>query len=86
MSDKDGRSRREGRQIALAAIATVSGKEAGELAPDQDLVADLGIESPQALRLLVELEERLGIEIADEDAAAMQTVGDVLAYVDELPG
>jgi acyl carrier protein len=46
-----------------------------------DLVADLDIDSPDALRLLVEIEDTLGIEVSDDDAAAMNTVGDVLDYV-----
>lgn len=75
--------RRARQRVALEAIAAVSGKSVDGLRPEQDLVADLGIESPQALRLLVELEEALGLEISDEAAAAMETVGDVLDHVDK---
>lgn len=69
------------RQAALDVLAAVSGRPRDELRPEQHLVADLGIESPQALQLLVQLEDRLGTEIPDEAAAAMETVGDVLDYV-----
>lgn len=72
------------RQTALDVIARISGTAAADLRPEQNLVADLGIESPQALQLLVELEEKLGVEITDEEAAAMETVGDIQAYVDRL--
>jgi acyl carrier protein len=72
------------REAALAAIAKISGTGAEGLEPGMDLVADLGIDSPRALQLLVELEERLGVEISDEEAAAMTTVGDVLAYAEGL--
>ena len=41
-------------------------------------MADLGIDSPRQLELLIELEEAPGVEITDEEAAAMETVGDVL--------
>lgn len=68
-------------QKALEVIARLSGKEAAALTPDLDLVGDLGIDSPKALQLLVELEEKLGIEISDEDAARMDTVGDVLGFL-----
>ena len=71
-------------RTALEVIAQVSGKPATSLTPQDDLVADLGIESPEALRMLVELEERLGVEISDEEAAAMNSVGDILGYVDRL--
>ena len=68
---------------ALDVLAAVSGTAREDLAPDRDLVADLGIDSPKALRLLVELEEAFDFEIPDEDAAEMSTVGDILAYIDE---
>ena len=45
-------------------------------------MAHLGIDSPQALQILVELEDRLGIEISDEEAAGLQTVGHVLAALE----
>lgn len=63
---------------ALQILSEVSGKPVAELRPEQDLVADLGIDSPKALKLLVELEDGLGIEITDEQAARMTTVGDIL--------
>jgi len=70
---------------ALEVLATVSGHPRDELRPERELVADLGIDSPKALRLLVELEEAFDIEIPDEDASTMSTVGDILAYLDEHP-
>lgn len=73
------------RQIALEVIAEVSDKDIATLKPEMDLVGDLSIDSPRALDLLVRLEERLGIEISDEDAANLNRVGDILGYVDRLP-
>lgn len=67
-------------------IAKLSGKEPEALQPEMELVSDLGIDSPKALELLVELEEALGVEISDEDAAAMETVGDIEAYALALEG
>lgn len=72
------------RQTALDVIARVSGRDAASLEPKHDLVADLDIDSPKALQLLVELEETLGLEISDEDAARLDSVGDILAYVEQL--
>lgn len=71
----------DSKQTALDIIAKLSGTAATELRPDQDLVGDLNIDSPKALQLLVELEEALGIEISDDDAARMDTVGDILGYL-----
>jgi len=69
------------KQKALEVIAAVSGKNASELSPELELVADLGIDSPKALQLLVELEEKLDIEISDEDAAKLDTVGNIVDYL-----
>ena len=71
-------------QTTLAVIAKVSKIEAAALRPDMDLVADLGFDSAKALELLVELEEALGIEVSDEQAARLNTVGDILAVVETL--
>ena len=45
-------------QRTLDIIGRVSGKDPTSLRPEADLVADLGIDSPKGLQLLVELEER----------------------------
>lgn len=67
---------------ALEVIAKIGSTSADQLKPEMELVADLGMDSAKALELLVELEDRLEIEISDEDAARLNTVGDILAYVD----
>lgn len=69
------------KQQALEVVAKVSGRDAATLRPEQQLVGDLNIDSPKALQLLVELEDTLNIEISDEEAARMDTVGDVLAFL-----
>ena len=70
------------RQETLELLAAISGRAPGELEAGHHLVADLGIDSPKALRLLVEIEDRLDVEIEDEEAASLKTVGDVLAFVE----
>lgn len=65
---------------ALEVISKLAGVPQDQLKPETELVADLGIDSPKALQLLVELEEALDIEISDEEAARMETVGDVLSF------
>lgn len=66
---------------ALDVIGRIAGRPKEALKATDELVADLGIDSPKALQLLVELEEALEIEISDDEAARMDTVGDVLAHV-----
>ena len=43
------------KQKALEIVARISGKDVTELQPEHDLVADLGIDSPKALQLLLDL-------------------------------
>ncbi len=73
-----------GRTWKIEIVAAISGKEVADLEPGLDLVADLGIDSPKALQMLLDLEDALGIEISDEDAAKMDSVGDVLDYLGSL--
>ncbi|MEM7349758.1 MAG: phosphopantetheine-binding protein [Acidobacteriota bacterium] len=69
-------------QKALEIVAKISGRNAADLQPQHELVADLGIDSPKALQLLLDLEDTLNIEISDEEAAKMDTVGDVLKFLE----
>jgi acyl carrier protein len=62
-------------------LSRVTRRERSTLKPEQDLAADLDIGSAQALELLATLEDELGIEISEVDAAKLRTVKDVLAYV-----
>lgn len=71
----------ETKRVATEVLAEISGSGAGEIRRDMDLVADLGIDSPKALQLLVALEDRLEIEISDEDAARLNTVGDIFDFL-----
>ncbi len=72
------------RQMALEVVSEVSGVEIGTLEPETELVADLGIDSPKALYLLVELEDRLGIEIEDDAVVTLKTVGDILKAIEQF--
>ncbi len=73
------------KHTALAVVAKVSKVEAAALTPEMELVADLSLDSARALELLVELEDALETEISDEEAAKLNTVGDILAYIDTMP-
>ncbi len=64
-------------------VAAVAGRDAAAIAPEQHLMADLGIDSPKALQLLMDIEEELAIEIPDEAAGGFVRVGDLVDYVVE---
>ena len=69
---------------AVDLLAELSGRPADTLERSAELVADLNIDSPKALQFLLQLEEALDIEIDDEDAAKMDSVGDVLDILGKL--
>lgn len=71
-------------EAVYTVLCKLSGRERDEIQPAMELVADLGIDSPKGLELLLELEEALDIEISDDDAAKMETVKDILDYVGQL--
>lgn len=48
---------------------------------DTKLRDDLEIDSLQTAEMLVEIEERLGVTITDEEAPTLQTVGDVMGLI-----
>jgi acyl carrier protein len=71
------------RETVLEVIAQVSGVDRQEIGPQTELVGDLGIDSPKALAMLVELEDRLEIEIDDEEVTRLHTVADVLGAIEQ---
>lgn len=45
------------------------------------LIDDLGVDSLDTVEQVMEMEEKFGIEIPDEDAEIMRTVRDVVDYI-----
>ena len=54
-----------------------------EVVPEASFVDDLGADSLDTVELVMALEEEFGVEIPDEDAEKIQTVGDAIRYIDE---
>jgi acyl carrier protein len=72
------------KSTALAVVAKVSKVDVATITPEMELVADLGLDSARALELLVELEDALGTEISDEEAAKLNSVSDILGYIERM--
>lgn len=49
-------------------------------------IDDLGADSLDIVELVMSMEEEFDIEIPDEDAEKLQTIGDAIAYVKERSG
>ncbi len=64
-------------------IADQLGVEVDKLSPEAKFVEDLGADSLDVVELVMAFEEEFGIEIPDEDAEKIRTVGDVLNYLKE---
>lgn len=62
-------------------IADQLGIDAAEVTPESSLIDDLGADSLDIVELVMAIEEEFSLEIPDEDAEGMRTVGDILAYL-----
>ena len=59
------------------------GVDESEVTQESRFIDDLGADSLDTVELIMALEEEFGIEISDEDAEKIQTVNDVLEYIDK---
>jgi acyl carrier protein len=59
------------------------GVDEAEVTMEASFVDDLGADSLDTLELVMALEEEFGIEIPDEDAEKIVTVGDAIKYIQE---
>ncbi len=68
-------------------ISEQLGVKPEEVNPQASFIDDLGADSLDTVELIMALEEEFGVEIPDEDAEKMATVGDAIKYIEEkAPG
>ncbi len=53
---------------------------------EASFVEDLGADSLDTVELVMAFEEEFGVDIPDEDAEKMRTVGDAIAYIEQQAG
>ncbi|MGX1804590.1 meromycolate extension acyl carrier protein AcpM [Nocardia sp. NPDC055321] len=76
------------REEIIAGIAEiveeVTGIEAAEVTIEKSFADDLEIDSLSLVEIAVQLEDRYGVSIPDEDMASLRGVGDAVAYVERM--
>lgn len=60
------------------------GVEASEVTLEANFIEDLGADSLDTVELIMKFEEEFDIDIADEDAEKLTTVGAVIAFLEKL--
>ena len=59
------------------------GVKADQVTPEAKFIEDLGADSLDTVELVMALEEEFGNEIPDEQAEKLQSVSDVIKFVEE---
>jgi acyl carrier protein len=59
------------------------GVDEADVKPEASFVDDLNADSLDLVELIMSLEEEFGMEISDEEAEKIKTVGDAQEYIEE---
>ena len=59
------------------------GVDAGDVSPTASFIDDLGADSLDIVELVLAFEEEFGVEIPDDAAEKISTVGDAVSYISE---
>jgi acyl carrier protein len=62
------------------------GVNAEQVTTNASFIEDLGADSLDTVELVMAFEEEFGVEVPDEDAEKLQSVGDVIKYIEEKAG
>ena len=67
-----------------AIIADKLDVEETEVTPEASFTNDLGADSLDTVELIMEFEKEFNIQIQDDQAEKIQTVGHAIAYIEEV--
>ena len=73
-------------QRVSAIIVEQLGATKEEIVPEASFTDDLGVDSLTMVELVMAMEESFDIEIPDDDAEKIQTIGDAFSYLKEKLG
>ena len=68
----------------VAVTARVLQLDPEQIKPEHSFTADLGAESVQSIELVAMFEEEFGIEMDEDAAMAVQTVGTAAEFIDQV--
>lgn len=57
-----------------------------QVTPSASFIEDLGADSLDTVELVMAFEEEFGVEVPDEEAEKLLSVGDVIKYIEEKGG
>jgi acyl carrier protein len=69
------------KERVIKVVAQVLKTDPSQVREEQAFVADLGAESVQSIELMAGFEEEFDIEMDEDEALAVQTVGDAIDFV-----
>ena len=67
-----------------AIIVDKLGVEESQVTPEASLTADLNADTLDTVELIMEFEKEFGVSIPDEDTQKINTVQDVIDYIEKL--
>jgi len=73
-------------KVVKEVVVEQLGVDAGEVTENASFVDDLGADSLDTVELVMAFEEKFGLEIPDDDAEKIRTVGDAVTYIASKKG
>ncbi len=71
------------RDKVVGIIREQLGQDKDTITDETHFINDLGADSLDTVELVMELEDEFGINISDEEAEKIQTVGDAVKYIEK---
>ena len=69
-----------------AIVAERLGVDEDKVTMESEFIGDLNADSLDLVEVIMALEQEFGVEISDEDAEGIRTVGDAVTYINEHGG
>ena len=65
-------------------VNEIAGVDVADVTAEKSFVDDLDVDSLSMVEIAVQLEDKYGVKVPDEDLAGLKTVGDAVAYIQKL--